>query len=147
MGGPKVSANINMSVNADSQCPSGWPAGARTPAAALACVQSQAYGLCTNFTTNPPATDANCTPGAVPGTCGPTTTCVAANNGQPKYGDYNGLGCAGGYAFTAWTTATAPTAGAPAGMNTWVRPYQAEIEGPAFSKWANKAAAIKYWGP
>lgn len=144
-GGPKVSANINMSVNADSQCSSGWPNGTRDPTAATSCSQSQAYGICTNFTRTPPTTRGNCTPGAVPGTCGTNFTCVAVNDGVPKYGDYNGLGCAGGYAFAAWTTATAPTAGAPAGMNTWVRPYQAEIEGPAFSKWRVKAAVQEYW--
>jgi hypothetical protein len=33
-------------------------------------------------------------------------------------------------------------------MNVWVRPYQAEIQGSAFSKWGTKAAVQKYWkGP
>ena len=148
-GGPKVSANINMSVNADSHCSSGWPAGARDANSATLCtIQPQAYGLCTNFTTAPPTTAGNCQPGAVPDTCGTNSTCVAVNNGSPKYGDYSGLGCAGGYAFAAWTTATAPTAGAPAGINVWVRPYQADLQGPAFSKWGTKAGVQKYWkGP
>jgi len=65
--------------------------------------------------------------------------------GAPKYGDYNGLACAGGYAFAAWTTATAPTAGAPAGMNVWVRSYQADLEAPPFSKWRQKAAVRTWW--
>jgi hypothetical protein len=146
MGGPKVSANINMSVNADSQCSSGWPNGTRVASSATLCtIQPQNYGLCTNFTTAPPTIAGNCTPGAVPGTCGPTFTCVAVNGGSPKYGDYNGLGCAAGYAFAAWSTATGPTAGAPAGINVWVRPYQAEIVGSAFDKWGVKLTTDKWW--
>jgi hypothetical protein len=70
---------------------------------------------------------------------------VRVNSGSPKYGDYNGLACAGGYAFAAWTTATAPTAGAPAGMNVWVVPCQADLDGSPFSKWATKTAVLKWW--
>ena len=143
--GPKVSANINMSVNADSHCSSGWPSGTRDVTSATLCtIQPQAYGICTNGAT-PPVTTGNCQPGTVPGTCGVNFACVAVNNGVPKYGDYSGLGCAGGYAFAAWSTATAPTAGAPAGINVWVRPYQADFEGSAFSKWGAKLAAEKWW--
>jgi hypothetical protein len=144
-GGPKVAANINMSVNADSHCASGWPNGTRDASSANCTAQPQNYGLCTNFTTSPPTIGANCSPGAVPGTCGLTATCVGVNNGIPKYGDYNGLACAGGYAFAAWSTATGPTAGAPAGINVWVRPYQAEIEGSVFDKWGAKLTADKWW--
>jgi hypothetical protein len=44
LGGPKVSANINMSVHADSQCSSGWPIGTRDPDSATLCtIQPQAY--------------------------------------------------------------------------------------------------------
>ncbi len=47
--GPKVSANINMSVNADSQCSSGWPSGTRDASSATLCtIQPQAYGICTS---------------------------------------------------------------------------------------------------
>ena len=144
--GPKVGVNINMSVNADSHCSSGWPSGTRDQSSATSCtIQPQAYGLCTSFVTLAPTIIGNCQPGAVPGTCGITATCVAVNSGAPKYGDYNGLACAGGYAFAAWTTATAPTAGAPAGMNVWVRPYQADLEAPPFSKWRQKAAVRTWW--
>jgi len=143
-GGPKVSANINMSVNADSHCSSGWPNGTRDETSATLCtIQPQAYGICSGAT--PPATPGNCQPGAVPGTCGTNFTCVRVNSGSPKYGDYNGLGCAGGYAFAAWSTATAPTAGAPAGMNVWVRPYQADLDGSAFSKWTAKPTVEGWW--
>jgi hypothetical protein len=148
-GGSKVSANINMSVNADSHCSSGWPSGTSNQSSATLCtIQPQAYGICTSSTG---ATQGNCQPGAAsgtPGACAANFTCVAVNRGLPKYGDYSGLACAGGYAFAAWTTATAPTAGAPAGMNVWVRPYQAVLQGPAFSKWGSKAAVQQYWkGP
>ncbi len=143
--GPKVSANVNMSVNADSQCSTGWPNGTRNVTSATGCtIQPQAYGICTNGAT-PPATAGNCQPGNVPGTCGTLFTCVAVNGGSPKYGDYNGLGCAAGYAFVGWTTATAPTAGAPGGMNVWVRPYQADLEGSAFAKWRAKLTVEKWW--
>jgi hypothetical protein len=83
-GGPKVGANINMSANADSQCSSGWPAETRDITSATGCtIQPQTYGLCTNFTTNPPTVGGNCVPGAVPGSCGPISTCAAVNNGVP----------------------------------------------------------------
>lgn len=143
-GGPKVSANINMSVNADSHCSSGWPNGTRDETSATLCtIQPQAYGICSGAT--PPATPGNCQPGAVPGTCGTNFTCVRVNSGSPKYGDYNGLGCAGGYAFAGWSTATAPTAGAPGGINVWVRPYQADLDGSAFSKWTAKPTVEGWW--
>jgi hypothetical protein len=105
LGGPKVSANINMSVNADSHCSSGWPSGTRNAPSATSCtIQPQAYGVCTSAAT-PPTFAGNCQPGAAPGApgaCVANFTCVASNNGLPKYGDYSGLGCAGGYAFAAW---------------------------------------------
>jgi hypothetical protein len=148
--GPKVGANINMSVNADSHCSSGWPSGARDVTAATDCKigQPQAYGVCTSFVTTPPTTGANCVPGAVPGTCPITQTCASPGLGVPKYGDYNGLACGGGYAFAAWTTATAPIAGAPAGLAVWVRPYQAEVQGPLFTKWGVNALVQQWWkGP
>jgi hypothetical protein len=145
-GGPKVSGNINMSVNSDSHCSSGWPNGTRDPSSATSCtIQPQAYGICTDSTTSPPRTAGNCQPGAVRSTCSPAFTCVAVNNGLPKYGDYNGLACGDSYAFAAWTTATAPISGAPAGMSVWVRPYQADLQGWAFSKWDTKAAVETYW--
>jgi hypothetical protein len=145
LGGPKVSANINMSVNADSHCSSGWPSGTRVTSSATSCtIQPQAYGICTNLA----VTAGNCQPGAAAATCPPNYICVAQNNGVPKYGDYSGLGCAGGYAFAAWTTATAPTAGAAAGLNVWVRPYQADLQGRPFSKWRSQTAVQQYWkGP
>jgi hypothetical protein len=148
VGKLKVSRNINMSVNADSHCSSGWPNGTRNTSSATSCtIQPQSYGICTN-SASPPATAGNCNPAAAAATCPPNFTCVASNNGRPKYGDYSGLGCAGGYAFAAWTTGTAPTAGAPAGVNVWVRPYQADLQGRPFSKWRSQTAVQQYWkGP
>ena len=149
MSGPKVSSNINMSLNPDSQCSTGWPNGTRDDTSATLCtIQPQAFGICTNFTGPTPTTSGNCVPGQLPGTCGTNFTCFRPNGGVPKYGDYSGLACGSGNAFAAWTTATPPTSGAPAGMNVWVRPYQAVLRGSPFLQWRSKASVQKYWkGP
>jgi hypothetical protein len=146
--GPKVSSNINMSSSPDSQCSSGWPVGARDDSPSSCTIQPQAYGLCTNFSGPNPVVSGNCVPGQLPGTCSATSTCFRPNGGVPKYGDYNGLACGGGTAFAAWSTATPPTAGAPAGINVWVRPYQAVLKGSAYLNWKSATAVKKYWvGP
>jgi hypothetical protein len=83
-------------------------------------------------------------PGAVPGTCAAGSTCQALNNGIPKYGDYNGMACAGRWAFGAWASNTPQLVGTPAG-NTWLRAYRAESTGPLFSRWRSKLAVERWW--
>jgi hypothetical protein len=141
-GGPKLWTNINISESPDSHCSSGWPRGTRDETAAKGCTQPQTYGLCLNSAT-PPASSGNCQPDATPSPCPTGTTCTRVNNGIPKYGDYNGLACAPGFAFPAWETQTPPVAGGAAGV--WVRAYKTDTSHPVFDKWGNIDATTKWW--
>jgi hypothetical protein len=69
----------NVSGRSDPQCASGFPCGARS------------------------ANDwTSCSSGC------PTGVTCNTGSGCPKYGDYNGIACAGNFILTAWTSATAP---------------------------------------
>jgi len=112
----------DMSGADDAEC-STWPCRPRASGDSESCsVQPQLAGVCC---TNP-------APPATP-VCGSTrcdlsapTTCPAGNTcklggGCPKYGDYNGVGCASGRVYHAWSSAT-PPAGATspgAGINVY----------------------------
>ena len=123
--GPKVSANINMSVNADSQCSSGWPNGTRVASSATLCtIQPQAYGICTNGAT-PPVTAGNCQPGAVPG----TSASISPAWREQRLAQVRRLQrrwLRGWIRVRRVEYGHGPAAGAPAGINVWVRPYQAD---------------------
>ena len=80
------------------------PGGTRTPAQCRA-----ARRTCRAGCTTPPSTNQRCDFDM--STCPSGETCRALG-GSPKYGDYNGNACAGGRAFFAWASATAPV-GAP----------------------------------
>ena len=69
----------NLTGRSDPQCASGFPCGARS----------------TNDWTS-------CSGGC------PTGVTCNTGSGCPKYGDYNGIACAGNFIFTAWASATAP---------------------------------------
>jgi hypothetical protein len=112
----------------DAEC-STWPCTPRASGDSESCsVQPQLAGVCC---TNPP-------PPATP-VCGATRcdlsspTCPAGNTcqfggGCPKYGDYNGIGCAAGRVYHAWSSAT-PPAGVTspgAGINVY-----ADVRAPA----------------
>jgi len=99
----------NLTNNPDPQCASGWPCAPRSINDSESCpVQPQLAGRC--LTAGGGGSQNPCdfsTPG-----CPPGETCTAGG-GCPKYGDYNGVACAGRYVFTAWSSATAPS-GLPA---------------------------------
>ncbi len=102
---------VNLTVNSDPQCASGWPCGAEFQNQSTSCsVQPQFGGVCRNAGGGGSNNRCNF---AAPG-CPAGESCVLSGNGCPKYGDYKGLDCAGGRVFTAWASATTP-AGAPAG--------------------------------
>lgn len=106
----------NLSVNADPHCASGWPCGTRAVGDSEQCsVQPQLAGRCRTSTGggSNTACDFSTTVCPVGETC-------QTGSGCPKYGDYNGIGCADGRVFTAWASATAPP-GLPvaAGLTTY----------------------------
>jgi len=105
---------VNVSQNSDPQCATGFPCGADVDdKPAVACVPPQISGRCRNA--QQPAASSNQACSIVRGTVCPNLgeTCQLAGNGCPKYGDYNGNACGGGYIYTAWASATSP-AGIPA---------------------------------
>jgi hypothetical protein len=103
---------FNLSNHPDPQCASGWQCGTRATADATSCTkQPQLAGFCS-------VSKARCSFTSPTG-CPSGQTCNTGG-GCPKYGDYNGIACAGNWVITAWTSATAP-AGLPAvsGLSTF----------------------------
>lgn len=142
--GPKVRQNVNVSRTPDSHCSSGWPSGTKNEEAATWCqLQPQTYGVC--WTNGPPEARVgpNCRPDATPTGCPAGTVCRRTDLGQPKYGDYSGLACAAGYAFTAWATQTPPVVGGAAGV--WVRAFKSETPTRSFNNWREKKAVARWW--
>ena len=101
----------NVSNNPDPQCASGWPCAPRSSNDSEACsVQPQLAGVCMNAAGG--GSGARCdfsSPGC------PGGESCNGGGGCPKYGDYNGIACAGNFLFAAWTSATSP-AGTPAAL-------------------------------
>jgi Ricin-type beta-trefoil lectin domain len=84
----------------DAQCRS-WPCAPGQASYATSCsVQPQLAGICTS----PPGKRCDY---ARPADCDRGATCQT-RRGCPKYGDYNGIGCAAGSVFRAWAAATPP---------------------------------------
>lgn len=124
-----IGPEVNVSGVNDAQCLPGFPNQVRGAVEQTGCTNLPPGfiqgGTC-QFT---------CAPGAAP-PCGsgracdfraanpcpplpppaPAETCVAGNNGVPKYGDYNGAACALGTFFVAWASAT-PAVGAACLVN------------------------------
>src|SRR5258706_467396 len=95
-----------LSNNPDPQCASGWPQPPRERPDSEECTQQpQLAGRCG------PGGTVRCDFNQGPA-CPMGQTCQTGN-GRPKYGDYNGIACAGNFVTAAWTSATAP-AGLPA---------------------------------
>jgi hypothetical protein len=95
---------VNLSMNPDPQCATGWPCGTWEVRDATSCsVQPQLAGKCG---ASWPGTGAACSftnPQWPQG-----QQCQSWGGGCPKYGDYNGNTCAAGSVYTAWASATAP---------------------------------------
>ena len=94
----------NLSNNPDPQCASGWPCAPRSTKDSESCtVQPELAGVCQNSTGGGSQKRCDFT----------STTCPSGEScqtggGCPKYGDYNGIACAGNWVVAAWTSATAP---------------------------------------
>lgn len=94
----------NLTVNPDPQCASGWPCAPRSSNDSEACsVQPQQAGSCLNAAGGGSGTRCDFSAGG----CPPGEAC-RTGGGCPKYGDYNGIACAGDFVVTAWSSATAP---------------------------------------
>jgi hypothetical protein len=110
--GTQVGNSYNLSQNPDPQCASGWPCGARSTQDSESCtVQPELAGSCLNSKGkgSGKACDFSST------VCPSGETCQTGG-GCPKYGDYNGIACAGDYVIAAWASAKAPKGiTAPAG--------------------------------
>ena len=102
--GSSTGTLLNLSGNADPQCASGWPCAPRSSNDSESCnTQPQLAGVC-----RLPAgggSGARCDFSA--GGCPAGETC-STGGGCPKYGDYNGIACAGNFVVAAWASATAP---------------------------------------
>ncbi len=108
--GANGGAPFNLTQNADPQCASGWPTAPRAPGDADTCsAQPQLAGVC--MTAAGASTGVRCDFDTA-GSCAAGQVC-STGGGSPKYGDYNGIGCADNFVVAAWTSATAP-AGLPA---------------------------------
>jgi hypothetical protein len=94
----------NLSNNPDPQCASGWPCAPRSTNDSDSCtVQPQLAGTCQR--PGGGGSGNRCDFDA--GICPPGENCQTGG-GCPKYGDYNGIACAGNYVIAAWASATAP---------------------------------------
>jgi hypothetical protein len=96
----------NVSQRPDPQCASGWPTPPRSPSDATSCGSPQLAGVCQRpggLGSQNPCDFATpvCPTAPIRETC-------QTGRGQPKYGDYNGLACAGDFVIAAWASATAP---------------------------------------
>ena len=106
-GGALVSGpEVNVSVNSDPQCASGFPCGERNAGDATSCPTPPLDGTCNNNTQNGSLTPCNQSNASCP--AGEVCVPNGGNVGCPKYGDYNGIACGGGHAFAVWASATAP---------------------------------------
>jgi hypothetical protein len=110
--GTQVGGSFNLTENPDPQCASGWPCAPRSPNDSESCtVQPQLAGRCK--TSSGGGSKQLCD---FSSTVCPTGERCQTGNGCPKYGDYNGIACAGDYVIAAWSSATAPK-GLPAVTN------------------------------
>lgn len=109
VAGPEV----NVFGVADPACASGWPCAADLASYAESCtVQPQLAGRC-SISGNPCDFSDGCPAGQ--GTCDDDRGC-------PKYGDYDGIACGGGWVFPSWPSATPPpgVGTVPDGINTYM---------------------------
>ncbi|HET8549657.1 MAG TPA: hypothetical protein VFL57_16725 [Bryobacteraceae bacterium] len=101
---------LNLTNNPDPQCASGWPCAPRSTQDSESCsVQPQLAGVCQR--PGGGGSGARCDFSA--GGCPAGESCMGGG-GCPKYGDYNGIACAGNWVIAGWASATSPQ-GLPAG--------------------------------
>lgn len=114
----------NLTNNPDPQCASGWSVSGSTCVprreedSESCSIQPQLAGICSGSNQRCDFTDGGCPSGQVCNTRG----------GCPKYGDYNGIACAGNWVIAAWSSATVPSgATGSAGLHIYA---SAEYVGP-----------------
>src|SRR5262245_13312961 len=125
---------LKLTRRSDPQCgppESIWPRGVRNRSDAETCSrQPQLGGIC-----KPSGGPCyfGCLPGETPpcaASCkGPGRQC-REDNGEPKYGDYNGNACVGRNIFAAWASGTPPAAHSRRTMDGGIRLYSVRI--PSF---------------
>lgn len=113
---------INLSGVSDPQCAIGFPCGERDLKDNEMCTTPQNDGNClSNLGPIPPRSGSNIPCRQSAPVCPAGERCLSSNNGCPKYGDYNGIGCTNGHVYAAWASATPPTGlSAPAGIGVFV---------------------------
>ncbi|HEY0795509.1 MAG TPA: carboxypeptidase-like regulatory domain-containing protein [Acidisarcina sp.] len=118
--GVGAGTETNVSGVDDPQCASGFPSLVRGVVEEAGCKNLPAGvvqgGTCQTATcaagkTPPCGTLAACDFRAAK-PCATAGEACATGNGQPKFGDYNGAGCALGTLYMAWASSTAPKGGA-----------------------------------
>ena len=112
-GGSLVAgAEQNVFATTDAACAAGWPCDADLASYAESCtVQPQLAGSCSVSGARCDFSDG----------CPPGQSCLE-DRGCPKFGDYTGIACGGGWAFYSWSSATPPpgVGSVPAGINTYM---------------------------
>jgi hypothetical protein len=109
VGSPIFPSPVNLSINPDPQCASGWPTPPRDQNDSEDCtVQPQNAGQCQNGSGG-----GSLKPCDYSSSSCPSGESCKTGRGRPKYGDYNGIACADNNVIAAWASATAPP-GAPA---------------------------------
>ncbi|QQR72233.1 MAG: DUF11 domain-containing protein [Holophagales bacterium] len=120
IGGNLVAgAEVNVSGVGDASCGAGWPCATDQQSDAESCsIQPQLAGICQDGS-GVSSTNQRCD--FTTGPACPSGESCSIRRGCPKYGDYTGIACGGGYVFVTWASAT-PPAGvtAPGGINTFV---------------------------
>jgi hypothetical protein len=110
LGGPIIPTfkPLDLTVNSDPQCASGWPGSVRDQSDSQSCVPPSTTppGVCQNG--NNTGNGKPCFFGS--SSCPMGQSCTTGG-GQPKYGDYNGIACSTNSVIAAWSSATSP--GAP----------------------------------
>lgn len=127
-GIPGVFSTINLSVNPDPQCASGWPVAPRNKNDATSCTNPQTAGVC-----RPKNPKIRCDFNIG---CSGSDVCDT-DDGQPKYGDYNGNACAAHHVYTAWASATSPP-GLPtvANINVFSKVVKTELTVTEHVRWS-----------
>ena len=103
VGGTSVATPVTVTDHPDRQCVL-WPCAPRSTSDSTSCSLPEKAGKCLNGSGT--GSGALCDFNA-PSCPNPGESCQTGI-GCPKYGDYNGMACAGGTVIAAWASATAP---------------------------------------
>ncbi len=117
VGSPIFPGPVNLSVASDPQC-STWPVPPEDQNDSESCsVQPQNAGVCLNGSNTGSKTPCDYSSSSCP-----SGESCKTGRGAPKYGDYNGIACAGNNVIAAWASSTPPPGvAAPAGISIFSR--------------------------